>query len=87
MKESPAGNEIPDLFLRTDAEEAVLAVDLLDVVDGSLALTQGWASESMNGQLRRRAEGIAFRASPTPARCDSHQGYAHGTTGDPSTAP
>src|SRR5436309_9232365 len=32
-------------------------VHVISLARTSLALTQGWASESMNGQLRRRAEG------------------------------
>jgi len=32
-------------------------VQVISLARTSLALTQGWASESMNGQLRRRAEG------------------------------
>jgi len=32
-------------------------VQVVSLARTSLALTQGWASESMNGQLRRRAEG------------------------------
>jgi hypothetical protein len=32
-------------------------VQVISLVQTSLALTQGWASESMNRQLRRQAEG------------------------------
>src|SRR5213594_5101723 len=32
-------------------------VQVISLARTSLALTQGWASESMNGQLRRRVEG------------------------------
>jgi len=32
-------------------------IQVISLARTSLALTHGWASESMNGQLRRRAEG------------------------------
>ncbi len=37
-------------------------VQVISLARTSLALTQGWPSESMNRQLRRRAEGVDYRA-------------------------
>ena len=37
-------------------------VHVISLARTSLALTQGWASESMNGQLRQRADGDRLQA-------------------------
>src|SRR3989442_3613949 len=37
-------------------------VQVISLARTSMALTQGWASESMNGQLRRRAEGVRLQS-------------------------